>query len=100
MGIVRKYQPDVLVNPRSGWYGDFKSEEDCTMRNMVLLLNVGPDRHGRITKAEQNVLRRHLALCCSTIKYEIQSWSIHRKRPLKQVDFIEGLSIGLSKTLR
>jgi alpha-L-fucosidase len=106
MGIVRKYQPDALVNPRSGWYGDFKSEEggqtitgpvrteevwekcmtmapgwgytpahedtakvvgcgqvkrmlaDCTMRNMALLLNVAPDRHGRIPKAEQNVLRQ------------------------------------------
>jgi alpha-L-fucosidase len=31
---------------------------DCTMRNMVLLLNVAPDRHGRIPKAEQNVLRQ------------------------------------------
>lgn len=27
MGIVRKYQPDIIVNPRSGWYGDIKSEE-------------------------------------------------------------------------
>lgn len=106
MGIVRKYQPDVVVNSRSGWYGDFKSEEgsqpvtgpirsrevwekcmsmapawgytpahsdstkviscggvkrmlaDCVIRNMVLLLNVGPDRHGQITNAEANVLKR------------------------------------------
>jgi len=106
MGMVRKYQPDALVNPRTGWYGDFKSEEggnaitgpvrteevwekcmtmapgwgytpghddpskviscsgvkrmlaDCVIRNMVLLLNVGPDRHGRIAKAEQDVLRQ------------------------------------------
>jgi len=104
MGIVRKYQPDILVNPRSGWYGDYKCEEgssaitgpvrseeiyeknmsmvtnwgytsatedpakvisvdrlkrmlsDCVIRNMSLLLNVGPDRHGQITKAETNVL--------------------------------------------
>lgn len=104
MGMVRKYQPDVIVNPRTGWYGDYKSEEggslvsgpirteeiyeknmtmasawgytpaledsskvisasrlkrmlsDCAMRNMALLLNVGPDRHGQITKAETNVL--------------------------------------------
>lgn len=104
MGMVRKYQPDVIVNPRTGWYGDYKSEEggsvitgpirseeiyekcmtmasawgytpaledstkvisaarlkrmlsDCTIRNMALLLNVGPDRHGQITKAETNVL--------------------------------------------
>ena len=105
MGMVRKYQPDVIVNPRSGWYGDFKSEEggnpvtgpvrteeiwekcmsigpgwgytpgqadsnqvmslasikrmlsDCVIRNMSLLLNVGPDRHGQISIAEQHVLR-------------------------------------------
>ncbi|MFB9841294.1 alpha-L-fucosidase [Mucilaginibacter ginsenosidivorans] len=105
MGMVRKYQPDVIVNPRSGWYGDFKSEEggnpitgpvrteeiwekcmsigpgwgytpgqadsslvmnlaqikrmlsDCVIRNMSLLLNVGPDRHGQISMAEQHVLR-------------------------------------------
>jgi len=104
MGIVRKYQPDVLVNPRTGWCGDYKSEEgsapvtgpvrtkeiyekcmtispawgyspamedpaklmsltalkrmlaDCVVRNMALLVNVGPDRHGRVTKAESNLL--------------------------------------------
>ena len=27
MGIVRKYQPDILVNPRSGWCGDYTCEE-------------------------------------------------------------------------
>lgn len=105
MGLVRKYQPDVIVNPRLGWVGDFRSEEgsqpvtgpvrfediwekcmtmasgwgytpahndptrvissngvkqmlaDCVIRNISLLLNVGPDRHGQITKAEQDVLR-------------------------------------------
>lgn len=105
MGIVRKYQPDVLVNPRTGWVGDFRSEEgskpitgpirtqhfyektlslheswgyephaedpskimsadkvkrilsDCVIRNMALLVNVGPDRHGTIPKAEADVLR-------------------------------------------
>lgn len=105
MGIVRKYQPDILVNPRSGWYGDYKSEEgahavtgpirsedayekcmsigsgwgynskmedstrirsvdqvkrmlsDCAIRNVNLLLNVGPDRHGQIPKAVTTVLR-------------------------------------------
>ena len=97
MGIVRKYQPDIIVNPRSGWVGDIRAEEggarvtgpirsesiyekctsvgpgwgysknyenpdkirtvdeikemlaDCVVRNMVYLLNVGPDRHGEIT---------------------------------------------------
>jgi alpha-L-fucosidase len=104
IGMVRKYQPDCLVNPRSGWYGDFKTEEgsfaitgqirteeiwekemtmssvwgytpmhddpskvvtakgvrrmlvDCTIRNMSLLLNVAPDRHGKISKTETDVL--------------------------------------------
>lgn len=27
MGIVRKYQPDILVNPRCGWVGDYTCEE-------------------------------------------------------------------------
>ncbi len=27
MGIVRKYQPDIVANPRSGWVGDFTCEE-------------------------------------------------------------------------
>lgn len=97
MGIVRKYQPDIVVNPRAGWIGDFNSEEggalitgpvrtkeiwqkcmtlggawgyspamedarkmisferlkrmlaDVTIRNMSLLLNIGPDRHGMIS---------------------------------------------------
>ena len=104
IGMVRKYQPDCIINPRSGWYGDFKTEEgssaitgqirteevwekemtmssvwgytpmhddpskvvtskvvrrmlvDCTIRNMSLLLNVAPDRHGKITKTESDVL--------------------------------------------
>ncbi|MEO6289385.1 MAG: alpha-L-fucosidase [Ginsengibacter sp.] len=106
MGMVRKYQPDILVNPRSGWIGDYLSEEgaspitgpvrteeiyekclsvlgdawgyekigedpnellspdqlkrilsDCVIRNMSLLVNVGPDRHGVIPTAQANVLR-------------------------------------------
>ncbi len=96
MGMVRRYQPDVLVNPRYGWTGDYGDEEgsaqvkgrirkpklmqkcmttagawgyddkavkgnrvirwdsiveylsNCVVRDMVLLLNVGPDRHGVI----------------------------------------------------
>jgi alpha-L-fucosidase len=27
MGIARKYQPDMVVNPRSGWRGDYTVEE-------------------------------------------------------------------------
>ena len=103
MGIVRKYQPDILVNSRSGWVGDYGSEEgssaikgkirsnvvekcitlaptwgyseqmenpdkimplknlkrhfaDCIVRNMCLLINVGPDRHGNIPKAVEQRL--------------------------------------------
>ena len=106
MGMVRKYQSDIVVNARTGWMGDFKSEEggqpisgpirsedvwekcmtmasgwgytpahndsskviscdgvkrmlaDCVIRNMTLLLNVGPDQHGKITDVEANVLRQ------------------------------------------
>jgi alpha-L-fucosidase len=104
MGMVRKYQPDCIVNPRTGWYGDYKCEEgsspitgpirseeiyeknmtmapgwgytpahddpskvisfggvkrmlvDCTIRNMAFLLNVAPDRHGKISKTETEIL--------------------------------------------
>ena len=104
MGIVRKYQPDIIVNPRCGWTGDIKAEEgnapitgavrtediyekcmsigtawgyatsyedpqkiksldelkrmlsDCVIRNMVYLLNVGPDKHGQIPQAVQGRL--------------------------------------------
>lgn len=104
MGIIRKYQPDIIVNPRCGWYGDYKSEEggatvtgairseevfekcmtiggswgyssamedpakirsveqikrmlsDCVIRNVNLLLNVGPDRHGQISEPVKKVL--------------------------------------------
>lgn len=95
MGIVRKYQPDIVTNPRTGWIGDYTCEEgggevrgsirkgvvekcfsltpgwgynrnadesgnikslkeikrlcsDCMVRDMVTLINVGPDRHGDI----------------------------------------------------
>jgi alpha-L-fucosidase len=106
MGIVRKYQPDILVNPRASWMGDYMSEEggapitgpvrskeiwqkcmtvggawgyssamedstkmisfdqlkrmlaDVVIRNMSLLLNVGPDRHGVISKPVSQLLQR------------------------------------------
>ena len=104
MGMIRKFQPNVLVNPRTGWCGDYTCEEggamikggirkesvvekcmsltsawgyntlmedpsrimplgtiqrifaDCIVRNMCLLLNVGPDRHGNIPKPVENRL--------------------------------------------
>lgn len=103
MGIVRKYQPDVVVNPRSGWIGDYTCDEgtgdvtgeirtgvleknmtlspgwgytpftedtntvmslvrlkrifaDCIVRNMPLLINISPDRHGNVAKAYEQRL--------------------------------------------
>ncbi len=103
MGMVRKYQPNMIVNARSGWMGDISDEEggqtvngpirrngeiyqkdvtmangpwgykdnvtymsydgvirllaDSVVRNMTLLLNVGPDRHGVIPATVQTTLR-------------------------------------------
>jgi alpha-L-fucosidase len=31
MGMVRQLQPDLVVNPRSGWIGDYKCEEGPSM---------------------------------------------------------------------
>jgi len=101
MGIVRKYQPDMVVNERFGWVGDIHAEEggsltsgdirfehygekcmslqkggwgykpnrpvysfeevtihlsNCVVRNINLLLNVAPDRHGVIPINQQDVL--------------------------------------------
>jgi alpha-L-fucosidase len=103
MGIARKYQPDMAVNPRSGWMGDYTCEEgnkdivggirkdlvmkcfaitgpwgwtpavedtskimsldrmkkmvaDCVIRNMILAINVSPDRHGVISHAQMTRL--------------------------------------------
>jgi len=104
MGMVRKYQPDIVANIRSGWVGDYTNEEgsgavkgeirsgvvekcftivpgwgytsmaedssqvmslkdikrilaDCVVRNMCVLINVGPDRHGNVPKfVEQRLL--------------------------------------------
>ena len=30
MGMVRKHQPDIIVNPRTGWLGDYFSEEGAS----------------------------------------------------------------------
>lgn len=101
MGMVRKLQPDLVCNLRSGWCGDFTCEEgprevkgpireglvekclsiaprwgytkasedrsrimplgrlqrytaDCIVRGMCLIVNVSPDRHGVIPKAERD----------------------------------------------
>jgi alpha-L-fucosidase len=106
MGMVRKYQPNAIVNLRYGWMGDIIEEEgpretigkirggeicdkclsmqpgpwgydansiasghvmsrddmvrymaNCVVRNMTLMVNVGPDRHGVIPELEQKRLR-------------------------------------------
>lgn len=103
IGMIRQLQPDILMNPRSGWIGDYACDEgdadirgtiritpqeknitlgktwgyteamehrdsltslsrlqrylaDCMMRNINLLINVTPDRHGRIPQAQQSLL--------------------------------------------
>lgn len=101
MGLVRRFQPDMLVNERFGWVGDVHGEEgtspsagpirflqttekcmpllrggwgyspnrtvfssdevavylsDCVVRNINLLLNVSPDRHGVIPEDQRAVL--------------------------------------------
>jgi alpha-L-fucosidase len=106
MGLVRKYQPDVIANPRYGWIGDLREVEggppmtgpvrtaeifdkclsihggawgydaqaiqkgqvmsrdliiehlvNCVIRNMVLLLNFGPDRRGQMPPLVEQRLR-------------------------------------------
>lgn len=106
MGLVRKHQPQVIVNPRYGWIGDIREEEggaavvgpirsadqwdknltmqsggwgynreaiargdvfsrdqiidylaNCVVRNMVMLLNFGPDRHGQMPPLVEQRLR-------------------------------------------
>lgn len=102
MGLVRRFQPEMLVNERFGWIGDVHGEEgvsptagpirsaqitekcmpllrggwgywpnrpvissdevavylsDCVVRNVNLLLNVSPDRHGEISDHQREVLR-------------------------------------------
>lgn len=103
MGMVRQLQPDMLVNPRCGWIGDYVCEEgdfdtkgeirtemteknmtmtpywgysedcnnpekhcsvqrmqrifaDCLIRNMNLLINISPDRHGAVPPLTTQVL--------------------------------------------
>ncbi|MBQ9476167.1 MAG: alpha-L-fucosidase [Bacteroidales bacterium] len=43
MGMVRKYQPDVITNSRSGWMGDFRNEEGIQPVT-------GPIRNGLVEK--------------------------------------------------
>ncbi|MER7835973.1 alpha-L-fucosidase [Streptomyces sp. NPDC096040] len=102
MGVVRRHQPDVVVNPRSGWMGDYTSEEGSAVptgairtghlaeknftiggawgykagspvmsygnimsilvnswvRNMTVLLNVGPDRTGAVPADQAAAVRK------------------------------------------
>ncbi|NDV62912.1 alpha-fucosidase [Puniceicoccales bacterium CK1056] len=100
MGLVRKFQPQLIVNERFSWIGDVHGEEgvsasagpvriqptekcmplmkggwgyrpnrpvfsfeevvvylsDCAVRNINLLLNVSPDKEGRIPENQRDVL--------------------------------------------
>ncbi|MEV6210690.1 alpha-L-fucosidase [Kitasatospora sp. NPDC051914] len=100
MGMVRKHQPDIIATSRSGWKGDYESQEgsyvpsgpvrsqltekvfsvgsawgytngptmsysdamnvlvNCWVRNMTVMVNVGPDRHGTVPTAQANLLRQ------------------------------------------
>lgn len=100
MGLVRRFQPDLLVNERFGWVGDIHGEEgisalagpvrdkptekcislmkggwgyrpnrpvfsfeevavylsSCAVRDINLLLNIAPDREGRVPENQREVL--------------------------------------------
>ncbi|GHF59600.1 hypothetical protein GCM10018790_41900 [Kitasatospora xanthocidica] len=101
MGMVRKHQPDIVATSRSGWKGDYDSDEgpgvptgairtgrlvekvfsvggtwgysgnsamsydtamsilvNCWVRNMTVMVNVGPDRHGTVPDAQAGLLRQ------------------------------------------
>uniref|UniRef100_UPI0037420BA4 alpha-L-fucosidase n=1 Tax=Streptomyces sasae TaxID=1266772 RepID=UPI0037420BA4 len=101
MGMVRKHQPDIVATSRSGWKGDYDSDEgpsvptgairtgrlvekvfsiigtwgysntavmgygtamnilvNCWVRNMTVMVNVGPDRHGTVSDGQAGLLRQ------------------------------------------
>ncbi|MEV7026079.1 alpha-L-fucosidase [Kitasatospora sp. NPDC093558] len=101
MGMVRKHQPHIVATSRSGWKGDYDSDEgpgvpsgpirtgrlvekvfsvigtwgysnssvmgygtamdilvNCWVRNMTVMVNVGPDRHGTVSDAQAGLLRQ------------------------------------------
>ncbi|MEU6261547.1 alpha-L-fucosidase [Streptomyces sp. NPDC047043] len=101
MGMVRKHQPDIVATSRSGWIGDYASEEgpsvpsgairtglsekvftvgsswgynsdgnvmgygtamdilvNSWVRNITVMVNVGPDRHGTVSTGQANLLRQ------------------------------------------
>ncbi|MFF4798861.1 alpha-L-fucosidase [Streptomyces sp. NPDC001351] len=102
MGMVRKHQPNIVATSRSGWIGDYTSEEGSSVpsgairtgkvsekvfsvgsswgynsdgqvmsygtamnilvnawvRNMTVMVNVGPDRHGTVPSGQADLLRR------------------------------------------
>jgi alpha-L-fucosidase len=102
MGMVRKHQPGIVANLRSGWMGDYGNEEgpsvptgairsgklvekvftvgsswgynsdgkvmsygtamnllvNSWVRNMTVMVNVGPDRHGTVPSGQAALLRQ------------------------------------------
>ncbi|MCL8017275.1 alpha-L-fucosidase [Streptomyces sp. AS02] len=101
MGMVRKHQPEIVATSRSGWVGDYASEEggsvptgairtgklaekvfticgswgynssanvmsygtamnilvNSWVRDITVMVNVGPDRHGTVPDAQASLLR-------------------------------------------
>ncbi len=112
-GLVRRHQPDVLATSRSGWVGDYASEEggsvptgpirtgklaekcftvggawgytgdnamsygdtmkvlvNAWVRDMTCLVNVGPDRTGRVAPSQANLMRQigtYMSTCGSAV---------------------------------
>jgi alpha-L-fucosidase len=102
MGMVRKHQPDIVATSRSGWIGDYASEEggsvptgairtgklvekvfsvgstwgynsdgkvmsygtamnllvNSWVRDITVMVNVGPDRHGIVPSNQASLLRQ------------------------------------------
>ncbi|MFF4361272.1 alpha-L-fucosidase [Streptomyces sp. NPDC001604] len=102
MGMVRKHQPNIVATSRSGWVGDYASEEGSSVpsgairtgkvsekvfsvgsswgynsdgkvmsyatamnllvnawvRNLTVMVNVGPDRHGTVPSGQASLLRQ------------------------------------------
>lgn len=100
-GVVREHQPDIVVNTRSGWIGDYENDEGSSVptgeiqagkliekcftvngdwgytdapvmafgeamdilvnawvRDMTFLVNVGPDRTGKVSADQAGLVRK------------------------------------------
>jgi alpha-L-fucosidase len=127
--MVRSYQPKIVINPRSGWEGDFKCDEgsrpisgqivpfpwekcftlggawgyttdeeampieqvlslliNASIRNGNTLINVGPDRDGKIPENITNVLKQ----LGNWLKEKGESIYGTRGGPIQPVDSVYG----------